>query len=160
MNWSNIVVQLGISALVLFVVYKIGMLLINRNAESTKERNRIYADAEKERTIAIKEGFAADMSAHQQIAVAMQTLSNYNNRIEGKLDTVLDLTPVRGILRMQDINPSIADDLPATQPKKRTPASGIPLHEQDTPLDRPTIIKQPRAQSPVGIYGPTPPKRR
>jgi len=106
MNWTQLILQLGISGAVLFVGYQLGLRVIAAWMASDSERNKAWtkteadrtlaiAKAESERTSAIQAGFSADIAAHQAITVAVTALGNQFFRIEGKLDTVLDLTPVR-----------------------------------------------------------------
>lgn len=155
MDWSNLIVQLGISALVLFVVFRIGMKLIENNAKSDAAR-----------TDAIKDGFAADIAAHQAISSTMQAmqtavtaamtgLQNQFYRVEGKLDTVLDLTPVRGLRGIE------AADLAVT-PEPSVVVDKSLTEDDDTPVDRPPQpqqshdapgLKKPRPSSVGGVYG-------
>jgi hypothetical protein len=145
MDWSNLIIQLGISALVLFVGYQIAMKLIDK-----------WSEGDAKRTEYIQEGFKADISAHQEITKTMQVLANQFFRVEGKLDTVLDLTPVRGISRI--------DPMDAIPQPRRTPsvileeAASGEKPEDVTPTDRPPPQplpppKQPRASSVGGMYG-------
>lgn len=147
MDWSNLIVQLGISALVLFVVFRMGMKLIENNAKS-----------ESERTQAIREGFQTDTAAHTQLASAMQDMANavaegmtelekQFSRVEGKMDAFLDLTPVRGI-RAASVHNTDDETTPVDRPAERPTPN--PAKQQ----------KQPRAGSlggVGGIYGPKKP---
>jgi hypothetical protein len=94
--------QLGIAGAMLLVMYRIAMRWMANERERQEavtkadiERNRASASAETERTKAIQDGFRADIEAHHAIALTMGALGNQFSRIEGKLDTILDLTPVR-----------------------------------------------------------------
>lgn len=163
MDWQQLIIQLGISALVLYVVFRIFMKLIDHQAKAESDRVLAQAKADSERTLAIREGFAADIAAHNAITTVMQTMQNQNYRMEAKLDTVLDLTPVRGIKRAHMDSDGV--------PQLRKPPSVIvdmkELEEQEnTPVDRPEphrpAPKQPRAPSAGGIYGlrDTPPPKK
>lgn len=162
MDWTNLIIQLGISALVLFVVFKLAMKSLENMSKSDSER-----------TMAIKEGFAADTAAHQAMAAAIKGMSDQfstsllqmasaNARVEGKLDTVLDLTPVR------EMHKANIDDLSIDPlgPKVIVDRNQIDADEEDTPVDRPADsrplqpVKQPRASSVGGLYGPKKPKTR
>lgn len=152
MDWSNLVIQLGISGLVLYVVFRIGMKLIELQSKTDSERTAAMAKSDSERTEAIRAGFAADIAAHNAITSVMQTMQNQNYRMEAKLDTVLDLTPVRGIKRLRQ------EDIVQTQQRMATvivDMNEVDDNGGDTPVDRPSEPrnpKQPRAPS-SGVYG-------
>jgi hypothetical protein len=148
MNWENLIVQLGISGLVLFVVYQLGLKLIKVWRESEKERNANLSQNEKERNAAISAGFQADTAAHQQLVQVMQQIMRWCARIESKIDTAFDLTP-----RPQEI--------PTIPPMQPIPSVVIDptLHDNDiTPVEGPKLPVK-RAQSEPGVpkstgYGP------
>jgi prolyl oligopeptidase PreP (S9A serine peptidase family) len=160
MDWTTLIIQLGISGLVLYVAFRIFMKLIDHQAKADSERTIAMAKAESERTQAIREGFAADVAAHNSITMVMQKMQNQNYRMEAKLDTVLDLTPVRGILRERA-------DSDEQVPVKKTPPPSVIVNmnelddDDDTPVDRPEQTPrtptQPRASSVAGVYGPKKP---
>lgn len=151
MDWQNLIVQLGISGLVVYVVFRIGMKLI--------ENMRI---TDSERTEAIRQGFAADIRAHDAIVNTMTALGSHFSRVEGKLDTMLDLTPVREMRRVTQED--IASDARDAIPKRKIPSVMVDidqLDEDDTPVDRhgaqSKTPKPQRASSVAGIYGPKKP---
>lgn len=151
MDWQNLIVQLGISGLVVYVVFRIGMKLI--------ENMRV---TDSERTEAIRQGFAADIAAHHEITKTMSALGNQFSRVEGKLDSLLDLTPVREMRAAHD-------DHGDAIPRRKIPSVLVDLNqldeEDDTPVDRPDrqtpppkgVQKQSRPSSIAGIYGPKKP---
>ena len=94
--------QLGIAGAMLLVMYRIAMRWManerERQEAATKadvDRNKASAAAEIERTKVIQDGFRADIEAHHAIVSTMTQLGNQFSRIEGKIDTIMDLTPVR-----------------------------------------------------------------
>jgi hypothetical protein len=137
--------QLGIAGAMLLVMYRIAMRWManerERQEAATKadvERNKASAPAEVDRTKAIQDGFRADIEAHQAIVKTMGALSNQFSRIEGKIDTIMDLTPVRELyglpsaaeLRAREreasviVQPELQDERRA--PTNKTPPSGTP----------------------------------
>lgn len=161
--WQNIIIQLGISALIVFAVFKIAMLLINK-----------WAERDAARTKTIEDGFRAITDAHADVlkqtndnhlalvsqqhanhATVMRIMNEHQqqeleliakfridlNRLDSKMSTALDLTPVGGTPR---IDPNVIVDKSIDEPT--------------TPVDRPPV--KPRAQSVPGIpravteYGP------
>jgi len=156
MDWQTIIIQLGISGLIVYVGFKISMKLIDK-----------WSHGDSERTQAIKEGFAADIAAHQQITITMQAIANQISRTEGKLDTVLDLTPVRELRRIEVSELAVQQTVHI--PPKQPPSVIVDINQldeqEDTPVDRPTPTphpKQPRASSVGGmggVYGPKKPPK-
>jgi hypothetical protein len=163
MDWTNLIIQLGISGLVLYVVFRIGMRLIDHQSRTDSERTAAMAKSDSERTEAIRQGFAADIAAHNAITDVMRKMQNQNYRMEAKLDVVLDLTPVRGIARAR----VDSDGVPTQKPPSVIVNMSELEEQEDTPVDRPTPTpqpqaKQPRASSVGGIYGlrDTPPPKK
>lgn len=144
MNWENLIVQLGISGLVVYVGFKVAMKLIDK-----------WSQGDSERTQAIKEGFAADIAAHNEITKTMIAMQSQMSRTEGKLDIVLDLTPVRALHAAQ------IDELEIqTKPLPSVIVDHRQLkrdrEEDDTPVDRPPTpqpMKQVKRAGSEGIYG-------
>jgi hypothetical protein len=143
LNWGQIILQLGISGAIVYVVYRIAIKGMETQREAERERTKAFAEAEKERTQAIREGFAADIAAHDALAKVVGKLSSQFSRIEGRIDTFFELTPVREQLAAREpkviIDPAMDDDEP-------------------TPVDRPPERPLERRQTPVkGVptqYGP------
>lgn len=181
MDWSNLIVQLGISALVLFVVYKIGMVLVVNMRTADSERTIAMAKAEADRTMAIREGFTAVASAQNalvatvtlmqsqvlasingmqnQLVSSINGMQNQNYRMEGKLDTVLDLTPVRGMMKAElplenRKAPSVVVDHNALHDDEKTPVDA-----PRTPTPTQKVKAAPRAPTSGGYYGPYGPKK-
>lgn len=142
---ENIIIQLGISALVVLVLgyvgYKVAVLLINK-----------WANGDAKRTEATQQGFRdlikqmhenhqhvlSVINAHQ--ADELETINEIRTDhrvLVSRIETALELTPIRGAKR--------ADP------------------DQETPVDRPPV-KPPRAATGSGIpkviteYGPFQPK--
>jgi hypothetical protein len=121
MDWTNLIIQLGISGLIVFAGFKISMKLIDH-----------WARGDAERTKNIGEGFVAITSRHEMV---MQTINEHQaselqvlnglamaiQRVESRVDTVLDLTPIRGIRQLQ----------PQPLPEEKLP--DLPQHKHPTP---------------------------
>lgn len=150
MSWSNIIIQLGISALVLYVVYRIAILLITRWAENDKQRIKVVSDGFTSITSSHEKMVETFNESHRAIVdlvnfhqqTELQILKNHEAALTGldiKIATALDLTPVRGIPRAEVVAGTIEseDDTP-------------------TPVERP-----PRAASHPGTaWGPVRPQKR
>lgn len=162
---KSVVLQLGISALVVlvlgFVGYKIAVLLINK-----------WAAGDASRTTAISDGFKSITNGHASVLQTvndnhehvlsvinkhqqdeLEDIGNLRNdmtRLDQKLADVLHFTPVLGV------------PIPKVILDRNVSATG---DEGPTPVDRPPI-KHPRAQTgpiakPATEYGPfnRPPKK-
>lgn len=137
MNWYQLILQLGISGAVLFVGYQLGLKVIaawttgerDRNtswAKAEADRTLAMAKAESERTASIQAGFSADIAAHQAMTAVVTALSNQFFRIEGKLDTVLDLTPVIEQHAMLPDNNGVPEPKRREKIGRTTPGKGVP----------------------------------
>lgn len=126
--WRQLILQSGISALVLYVAFKIAMKLIDKWSATEEARTKVIGD-----------GFAADIAAHQAIAKTMGEWMVAFTRLETKIDTAFDLTPVHGvrvqafeqrsvIVDMDDIReePDLQKTPPQGQKQRRTPPQGVP----------------------------------
>lgn len=161
--WQNLIIQLGISALVLFVVYKIGLKLLANQRAADEERAKSAAESERERNKVFQEGFRSIVDTQLQFSHGLQRIMMWCNSIGGQLATVLDLTPVK--MQMPTMPPTNASSTPASPP------TVIVEDHDDTPVDRPVdrpskpVVKR---ESPVhgtpivsgGAYGPIQPSRR
>lgn len=112
--------QLGIAGAMLLVFYRLGMRWMANQRDGEAERTRVLQTSEVERTKVIQDGFRADIEAHQAITATMTTLANQFHHIEGKLDTILDLTPVREQYPL--LEPKVVID-PALE--RTTPGRGV-----------------------------------
>lgn len=130
LNWSNLIIQLGIAGLVVFVAYKLAMKWMTVQREAESERTKSFAIAETARTQAIREGFAADIAAHNAIANGMTKLGSHFSRLEGKLDTLFDLTPIREQYAVHAAQGS------------RNSEPNVIVEEDDTPVERPPVPRQ------------------
>jgi hypothetical protein len=139
-TWQNLIIQLGISALVLFVVYRLALKIIGAAREADKERTAQLRESDKERNAVIAAGFQADTAAHQSIVVVLQGMMTNFGRIEGKLDAALDLTP-----RPQQV---------PIMPELAQPSVIVAMHDEETtPVDRPKPTTPTRGVSVGGLYG-------
>jgi len=96
-QWQQLIIQLGISGLIVFVGYRIAMRLIDRWTQTESERTKVWATAEDARTKTIQDGFKSDIDAHNEITKAITKQVSVLSRLEGKVDAAFDLTPVRGV---------------------------------------------------------------
>jgi hypothetical protein len=145
--WQNIIIQLGISALIVFCFYKIAMVLIEK-----------WAMSDKARTETIGEGFKAITGAHEKVIDTMNAhqqneLGILNEHakslaaLNSKIDTALDLTPVRGMTRAQlETSGPSSKVIVASDMREDAPSSSG---------DKPRIPA--RAASSPGVYGPKKP---
>lgn len=97
MNPEQLLLQLGLAGAILFVVYKLGMKWLDKWAEGEKAKNATLADGFAAITTSVNTHSAADVASHEKLSASVaahreQTVA-FHNRIEGKLDAALDLTP-------------------------------------------------------------------
>lgn len=96
LDWNTIIVQLGISALIVFVAYKIGMKLIDH-----------WAKNDAQRTVVIGAGFEAIVQRHENTIqvinehqsnelVVLNDIKTEVKILTTRIDTALDLTPIHG----------------------------------------------------------------
>lgn len=96
---KQLALQLGIAGLLIAVGYRIALVLIKN-----------WRETEKERTAALERGFgtittsmnnhsAADIASHERLAESHADVREAVVRVEAKLDTIAELTPVKGIPR-------------------------------------------------------------
>jgi len=152
--WSNIIIQLGVSALVIFVGFKLAMRLIAAWTAAEKERNATLAQAEKDRTAAIATGFKALVDSFSAdlkdvVATLRQGFSECRNdtkaiqrivdRLEGKFDQVLDLTPVRQMTAMHEGHrePKVIIDSDLHSEETTPPAGPSPKRTKTPPAGQP-----------------------
>jgi hypothetical protein len=72
-----------------------------RWAESEKEKNASIADGFKAITTSVQNHSAADIASHEKMAEAHSELRDVVVRMDSKIDTIADFTPVRGIERIR-----------------------------------------------------------
>lgn len=82
--------QLGAIGAVLFVVWKIGVKLVDRQGESERERTAAIAEGFKSITQSVNTHHAIDIESHAKLAEAHSDLLAAVQRFEGKLDAALD----------------------------------------------------------------------
>jgi hypothetical protein len=161
---ENIIIQLGISALVVLVLgyvgYKIAMKLIDKWAERDAERNKTYEDGFRQITTShvqvlerVNENHShviGVINAHQ--ADELEQINNFRielNRLDQKMSTALDLTPTRGLQLME---PSALDRDRDETPVDRPPVPGVSAPRTRTAAGVVTIPdrKPARTQTPAG----------
>lgn len=151
--WQNIIIQLGISALVLFVVYQIAMKQLANQRAAEAERARAQAVADAERNAVIAAGFRAITDTQQKLADGVQRSLLWCAHIDTMLATVLDMSPVRHMVpTIQPINvpiPTVMVDpsLPVETDTEKTPVE--PHMTVTIPRKTPT----PPKGSSAGLYG-------
>lgn len=107
---KQILVQLGIAGLLVVVFYRVAVLLIANWREAEKERTAAIAAGFSSVTASISVHHHADVAGHERMADGLGEVQQAVVRVEAKLDTLADLTPVRGI----------------TAPRRQTPPEGVP----------------------------------
>jgi len=156
LDWQQLILQLGIAGAMLFVVYRVAVLLIEKWAVAEAGRTKAMSESEAARTKSVTEGFKAITDAHERIVDTMNnhqtnelTILNLHAQqlatLTARIDTALDLTPVRGTPRMEQV----AKVIVSAELEEKTPV--------DAPQPRPTPT--PRAASSPGVYGPMIPKK-
>ncbi len=140
MQLDAMFLQLGIAGAALFVMYRVAMRWMTNegrrqeaSAKTEEDRARIAAAADSERTKAIQDGFRADIAAHQAITGTMQKMANQFSRIEGKLDTILDLTPIREQYHFGDPVMARATGEPKVIVDDQLPVERTPSSQRQTP---------------------------
>jgi hypothetical protein len=110
--------------------------------------------AEAARTLAISEGFKADIAGHQSIVETMHAMANTFARVEGKLGAILELTPVHGIRIQDERKISIETDQDQFSDEDDTPVYRGPRVKagRTTPAQGSKVIPSP------GLHGPKRPK--
>lgn len=143
MSWSTIIIQLGISALVLYVGYQIALKVIASSAA-----------AEAARTLALKEGMAEQAkSLRDGLAAVSSDIRDLTKQVIGmdsKLDILCDLTPVREMKAIHEQH---------SKPREAKVIVQSDLHgDNDPPIDPPPPGKKPERTGqtpPFGApYGP------
>ena len=147
--WQNIIIQLGISALVLFVVFQIAMKQLANQRAADAERSRSAAAADADRTAVIAAGFKAITDTQQKLADGVQRSLLWCSHIDSMLATVLDMSPVRHMVpTIQPINvpimPSVVVD------------PSLKMHDDDiTPPDPIMSVTIPTKRTPTPPKGST-----
>lgn len=145
--WQNLIIQLGISALVVFAGFKIAMVLIEK-----------WSTGDAARTKVVQDGFTAITARHDEVLRTMnehqtaetKVLVELAGKINGigiQIATALELTPVHGIPKAE-IDPATVHDedpTPTEIPHPRVVGAGGP--------------RQPRPASSPGEWGPMRPKK-
>lgn len=116
-NPSQLVLQLGIAGLLVWAVHKAAMRFIDRWADSEKEKNTAIADGFKAITTSVNSHTQADVASHERLAQSHGDLRDAVVRVESKIDTIADLTPVTGIKRRTPPEGIVAGYYPPQRPK-------------------------------------------
>jgi hypothetical protein len=121
-NADQVLLQLGISGAVLFVAYKIALVVLRNWREAESERTAAYAKAEDQRTTALAAGFmslSGKLDQHHTLDIeSHRELGQDLAQIKGALGVREDLTPV---------NVPIPVGPQPTGTHRRTPAGGLRL---------------------------------
>lgn len=107
---EQLFLQLGVVGAVLFVVWKLGSKWLDRQHESEKERTIAIADGFKAITTSLNNHSAADIASHERMVAAHHDTQQAVVRVEAKLDTLAEFTPVSQI----------------PVPRQPTPPRGVP----------------------------------
>lgn len=107
---EQLLLQLGVVGAVLWVVWKLGGKWLDRQHESEKERTVAIADGFKAITTSLNNHSAADIASHERMVAAHNETQQAVVRVEAKLDTLAEFTPVS----------------PVPTRRGSTPAKGVP----------------------------------
>lgn len=155
-DWSNIIIQLGIAALIVVVSYQLARLLIEKWSEGDKERTAAQKSAMDSLSTSINNlaaSFKADLrdctssvtALGNQTNTTINALGQQLTRIDTNLEFVLELTPVKNMMASHEIpykakpkvivSPDLQSDHDDTPPMgtRKTPAQGQPYG----PITRP-----------------------
>ena len=128
MNWENLVIQLGVAGAVLLVAYKLALVLIHKWSEGDKARTEAHTVSERDRTAAIAAGFAQIMAGHGSLLERAQSIERGIDRLDVKVSTAMDLTPVRGVRQLPDEDRAASDPDQKPETKKRdTSPTGVKI---------------------------------
>lgn len=127
--WAQLILQLGISGLIVFTGFKIAMKLIEQWTKNEAVRTAAWTAAEESRTKVIQDGFRSDIEAHGEITKYIHTHTTVLSRIEGKIDAAFDLTPVKGVRDYE------------TKPSQLSEESAVP---RPTPPSLTYSVKRPK----------------
>lgn len=178
-KFENIIIQLGISALVVIAGSLLVLTWMNRSAKNEAQRNKILQEAEAARTSALAAGFRALTDSHaaalrtvtenhaviikligENHAAVIKTMGEHQideletfnelrvelNRLDTKIDTYFDLTPVRGSRIVTE--PSVVVDTQLEQEVATAGGKVVRIPDKKT-----------RAPTSPGSYSHTPPKK-
>lgn len=129
-SWETLIIQLGVAGAVLLLGYKLALVLINKWSEGDKARTEAHTTAERERTATIATGFAQITSSHgqshSQIMTLVQDIQVSLERLDARVATVMDLTPVHGtrIPKPPAASTPISEEKPE---KTTTPVAGVKI---------------------------------
>lgn len=125
-SWETLIIQLGIAGAVLLLGYKLALVLIEKWSEGDLARTEAHITSERERTLAIAAGFAQITTSHSQLAEQARAIEVGLERLDAKVATVLDLTPVRGV-KIPSQNVIVEGEIETSGDKKATPVAGVKI---------------------------------
>lgn len=108
MNPEQLMLQLGLAGALLYVVFKISMRALDRWGENEKEKTKAISEGFAAVTTSVNRHSEVDNASHARLAEAHGELRDAVVRVEAKMDTIADLTPVKPM-------------------RRQTPAEGIPV---------------------------------
>jgi hypothetical protein len=94
---AQIALQLGIAGLLVVVGYRIALVLIKNWRETESERTTALANGLSAITTSVNNHSSADIASHERLVAAHNELAKSVVRVEAKLDTIAELTPVTPI---------------------------------------------------------------
>lgn len=94
MNTQQLFLQLGAIGAVLFVVYRLGVMLINKWAKSDEVKTTVLAEGMKSISQKLDAHATADAESHRDI---VESISGFEGHIKGLLDAADRFTPVQGV---------------------------------------------------------------
>lgn len=130
MDWTQLILQLGISGLIVWAGYKIARLLIERWASNEAKRTEIIGESFSKLVGKVEAHHTSDLESHRAMGEAIVEVST-------KLDVAFGLTPVRGVREVpppedEDTDPESPHAIEAqsapTKPRPPTNAGTYALH--------------------------------
>lgn len=103
LNPSQIIFQLGIAGLIVWVGYRFGIRAIDRWGEIEREKTAAIADGFRSIVATVNAHSTADVASHVKLAESHGELRESVVRVEGKIDAAFDWrerTPVEGVPRI------------------------------------------------------------
>lgn len=136
MTPEQLLLQLGVAGALLFVVYKIALVVIDRWSKAEEARTKVLADGFVSLVNKVDNHHNADIASHREMGEALVEVNT-------KLDTAFGLTPVRGVKA-----PNVEADDEDTDP------------QSPHAIENQSIPTKPRPTTQGGQYHMQPAKRR
>lgn len=97
MNLSQLILQLGVAGLLIWVFYQVAMKWLDRWSESEREKNATIAEGFRNVTQSVNAHSAADIASHERLAESHGEVREAVTRVEAKLDTLAGVRVPNGV---------------------------------------------------------------